>query len=45
MTMPTRRKIESVIGYTSGLTDAVASPKSAPETPAYAALIPKASVL
>ena len=43
--MPTSRKIESATGKFSGLTLAVAIAKSPPATPAYAALIPKASVL
>ena len=44
-TMPTRRKIESATGNVSGFTNALAIAKSPPATPAYAALIPNASVL
>ena len=38
-TTPTSRKIESAIGNVSGLTKVVAIAKSAPATPAYAALM------
>ena len=44
-TTPTRRNIDSATGNVSGLTNVVAIAKSDPATPAYAALIPNASVL
>jgi hypothetical protein len=39
------KRIESDTGKVSGLTKAIAIASSAPATPAYAAAIPKASVL